>query len=168
MPGIASGRGVVGVLALGAGLGALLGALWWALAPRIDLVVYGEQAYPQGFQPREFATSDVIAGGACLAGGIVLATTVIVLARRSRGPAGDLAALGLCLVAAIPGVALLWATGSLLGRVDLPAAIAAAGEGGTVVAPLDLRMPGVLVLWPLASAVIVFVVAIAGWVRGRS
>ena len=76
--------------------------------------------------------------------------------RRRRGVLGAVGAL-----------ALRW-TGEWLGDFDFDAALAASPEGTTLTAPLTLRMPGVLILWPLASVVVVFVAALADWWRDRS
>ena len=44
------------------GLGALLGIVWEALAPRVTLIVASDSlAYPEGFQPEGYATDDGIA-----------------------------------------------------------------------------------------------------------
>lgn len=158
---------VIAILAATA-LGAGLGVAWWAWSPDVVVVVSGDNAYPEGFQPRGFATSDVLAAALAILGGLVCGgASLILLRRRFGGARGDLPALALALVAAVPGVAMLWFVGTRLGSGDLAAAVAAAADGDRLIAPLTLRMPGVLVLWPLASAVVVFVTAVATWVVGR-
>jgi hypothetical protein len=71
------------------------------------------------------------------------------------------------LVLGVIGSTALWRTGEMLGAFDLDALVAASAEGDVITAPLRLRMPGVLVLWPLASVVVVFLAALADWWQGR-
>ena len=62
----------------------------------------------------------------------------------------------------------LWWTGEQLGAFDFDALVAASAEGDVITAPLRLRMPGVLVLWPLMSVAVVFIAALGDWLRGRA
>lgn len=55
-----------------------------------------------------------------------------------------------------------------LSAFDFDALVAASSEGDVITAPLRLRMPGVLVLWPLMSVAVVFIAALSDWLRGRS
>jgi len=130
---------VVGLIAVVAGLGALLGIAWWSWAPRVVLDVFGDATFPAEFQPGGYIADDGIAALACMVGGVLTIAVATLLARHRSGAA-------------------------LLGAVDLDAAIAAAGDGGQVEAPLTLRMPGVLVLWPLASAVVFTLGSWLAWV----
>ena len=164
-------RATAGVVAiLGAvGLGALLGVAWESLAPRVVLVVAGDgNAYPEGYQPEGYMTDDGIAALLCVAAGLVLGMVAVWVARRTM--ARDhalLGALGGVLVLGTLGAAAMWWTGERLGGFDLAAVVAESAEGSSITAPLSLRMPGVLVLWPLASVVVVFLAALADWWRGR-
>ena len=147
-------------------LGAVLGAAWWALAPRVVLDVYGDQTYPAEFQPGGYVADDGIASLMCLLGGVLTLGTAVLLARRRGSGALTLGTLGRAMLAGILAALVLWWVGSRLGAVDLQAEIAAAGDGGQVLAPLTLRMPAVLLLWPLASAVVFsFAALIAWWAR---
>jgi len=65
------------------------------------------------------------------------------------------------------GALALWWTGVTVGAFDFDALLASSPEGTALTAPLELRMPGVLVLWPLASVLIVFLAAVGDWWRGR-
>ncbi len=155
---------VVGLIAVVAGLGALLGIAWWSWAPRVALDVFGDATFPAEFQPGGYIADDGIAALACMVGGVLTMAVATLLARHRSGTALRYATLGWALLAGGVGALVLWWTGSQLGAVDLDAAIAAAGDGGQVEAPLTLRMPGVLVMWPLASAVVFTLASWLAWV----
>jgi hypothetical protein len=151
------------------GLGALLGVIWEALAPRVTLVVASDgRPYPEGYQPEGYMTDDGIAALLCIAAGLVVGVAAVWVARRiaSRDHA-LLVALGSALVLGTAGAVALWWTGETVGGFDFDALVASSAEGASLTAPLQLRMPGVLVLWPLASVVVVFIAALADWWRGR-
>ena len=157
---------LVGVL----GLGALLGFVWEALAPRVVLVVASDgNPYPEGYQPEGYMTDDGIAALLCLAAGLVVGLAAVWVVRRvaPRDRALLIALAGVLVLGAV-GAGALWWTGERLGAVDFDATLAASPEGTTLTAPLTLRMPGVLVLWPLASVVVVFIAALGDWWRERS
>jgi hypothetical protein len=156
---------VVGVAAWGA----LLGVIWEAWAPRVTLVIAGDgNPYPQGYQPEGYMADDGIAALLCLGAGIIVGLAAVWIARRAVAPLHALmAALGASVILGVVGaVAMMWA-GERLGYVDLDAVVAASAVGDTITAPLRLRMPGVLVLWPLASVLVVFIAALGDWWRGR-
>jgi hypothetical protein len=151
------------------GLGALLGVLWEALAPRVTLIVASDgNPYPEGYQPEGYMTDDGIAALLCIGAGLVVGLAAVWVARRiSSREHSLLVALASVLVLGTVGALALWWTGETLGGFDFDALVAASPEGTSVTAPLELRMSGVLVLWPLASVVIVFLAALADWLRGR-
>lgn len=155
-----------------AALGALLGLVWAQLAPRVDLFVAGDgKAYPQGYQPEGYMTDDGIAALLCAVAGIVVGVlAVVVLRRRSRDDADAAFRWATLVVIALGtvGALALWYTGTHVGSFDLGQALASSAEGDTLTAPLRLRMPGVLVLWPAASVLVVFAVALVHWLRGRA
>lgn len=159
------------VAVLGAiGLGALLGLAWEALAPRVSLIVASDgKPYPEGYQPEGYMTDDGIAALLCLAAGLVVGIAAVWVSRRvaSRDHA-LLVALASVLVLGTAGALALWWTGQNVGAFDFDALVASSPEGTTLTAPLTLRMPGVLVLWPMASVVVVFLAALGDWWRGRS
>ena len=159
------------VAVLGAiGVGVLLGLVWEALAPRVSLIVASDgRPYPQGYQPEGYMTDDGIAALLCVAAGLVVGLAAVWVARRiaSRDHA-LLVALVAVLVLGTAGALALWWTGQTVGRFDFDALVASSAEGATLTAPLTLRMPGVLVLWPLASVLIVFLAALGDWWRGRA
>ena len=151
-------------------LGALLGLIWEALAPRVSLVVASDgRPYPEGYQPEGYMTDDGIAALLCLAAGLVTGIAAVWVSRRiaARDRALPLALVSVLVLGAMGALALRW-TGENVGGFDLDALVASSAEGATITAPLTLRMSGVLVLWPLASVVVVFCVAIGDWWRDRS
>ena len=76
------------------------------------------------------------------------------------------ASLGLvaALLASAVGTAAMWFVGSRLGSVDIEGLSATTTEDLVVDAPLQVAMPGMFVMWALASAVVVTVLALSDWV----
>jgi hypothetical protein len=137
--------------------------------------------YPEGYQPEGYMTDDGIAAVLCIVAGLVVGIAVVWAARRiaagernhpsgasSDRPLWGLIALVAALVIGAVGSIALWRTGEWLGSFDFPALVASSAEGALITAPLKLRMPGVLVLWPLASVAVVFFAAVSDWWRGRT
>ncbi len=160
--------GVVAVLSTVA-LGALLGWLWETLAPRVVLEVAGDgKAYPEGFQPEGYMGDDGVAAILCVVAGLLVGLAVVLLARRvGRNPQTTMWSLGIVIVLGIIGAVVMRQVGLALDDVDLPAELAAAQPGDLLTSPLKLRMPGVLVLWPAMSALVVFIVALNDWWHAR-
>jgi hypothetical protein len=165
-------RVVAAVIALIAAvaLGALLGWLWESLAPRVSLVIASDGLpYPEGYQPEGYMTDDGIAALLCLGAGLVVGLVAVWVSRRVISPDHALAvALVSVLVIGAVGSIALWRTGEALSAFDFDALVAASSEGDVITAPLQLRMPGVLVLWPLMSVAVVFIAALSDWLRGRA
>lgn len=152
-----------------AALGALLGLLWDAWAPRVELVVASDGvAYPSGFQPEGYATDDGIAALLCIAAGLVVGAVVLWAASRTQ-PRDRVLVVSLVTVTVLGavGALTLWRVGQMQGSFDLAAAVGSSDEGTVITAPLRLRMPGVLVLWPAASVLVVFIAALIDWMRAR-
>lgn len=152
-------------------VGALLGVLWARWAPRVDLLVAGDgKAYPQGYQPEGYMAADGVAALLCVIAGIVVGVLAVIVLRRRTPEDADHAARWATLIV-IPlgllGAAALWFVGTRLGDFDLSLVVSGSQQGAELAAPLRLRMPGVLVLWPAASVLVVFVVAVADWIGGR-
>jgi len=148
----------------------MLGVLWSTLAPRVPLFVAGDgKAYPVDFQPEGYMTDDGIAAALCLGAGLLLGVLVVVVVRRvvDRPDHAIFDAVAVSVALGVVGAAALWFVGTRLGNFDLGQALSQASEGDELTAPLRLRMPGVLVLWPAASVLVVFLVALVDWVRGR-
>ncbi len=134
-------------LLLGAGLGAVVGAAWVLLAPRV-LVVHGDagrfvEAYPQGF-----AEADLTLGALLLAAGVVVGVVALVRLRRTgfvagwAQIAGVLVACAMC--AAVARVLGWWLAGRAMTRV-----------GDQVELPLSLQANGVLLLAAFAGLLVV-------------
>jgi len=79
-----------------------------------------------------------------------------------------LIALVSVLVLGTVGALALWWAGETVGSFDFDALVASSPEGTALAAPLTLRMSGVLVLWPIAGVLVVFLAALSDWWRGRS
>lgn len=167
MPGLKARDGAA-LVALAGGLGALLGVAWWWIAPRVVLDVYGDLAYPAEYQPGGYIADEGWAAIAGILGGVVMILIAGWASRRRRGQWWDMSVLGWSVLAGLVGAVFVWVVGEGLGSVDVEAAIAAAGDGGSFEAPLRLRMPGVLFLWPLASAVVFAGVSIVAWIIDRT
>ena len=150
-------------------VGALLGLLWEALAPRVTLIVASDgNPYPEGYQPEGYMTDDGIAALLCLAAGLVMGIAAVWVSRRIASREHALVvALVSVLVLGTAGALALWWTGEAVGGLDLDALVASSAEGTALTPPLTLRMPGVLVLWPLAGVVVVFLAALSDWWRDR-
>ncbi len=162
-------RSLVALAALAAGVGAFLGAVWWWWAPRVVLQVSGDFAYPIDFQPGGFIADDGIAAVLCAVCGLALGVLTLAVQRvpspeHSRATVSALVtAIAVSLLAAL----LLWFTGTSLGSVDITEQIIAVGDGGQFDSALRLRMTGVLLLAPLAAALVIAVVAVSDWIAGR-
>lgn len=159
--------GVALVAALG--LGALLGIVWESLAPRVTLIVASDgRAFPEGFQPEGYATDDAIAAILCVAAGLLVGVLAVWVSRRVLASESALPiALAIVLVLGIAGSAALWWVGEHRGGFDLSEILAEASPGDVILAPLNLRMTGVLVLWPASSVLVVFAAALGDWLRAR-
>lgn len=144
---------LVGVLAGGA-----LGVLWWRLAPRVPLVVRPGDAFPQGYQPDGYLAADVTFAVLGIIAGIAVAIGLITIRRHHL-----VWALSAGLLAGGIGSAAMWFVGRRLGSVDIEGLIATTTEDVVVDAPLQVSMPAVLLLWPIATALVVTIAAFADW-----
>ena len=153
---------LIAVLSVAA-FGALLGILWARIAPADPLFVAGGKAYPQAFQPRDYISDDGLAAVMCLLAGVITAVIVIVILRRRGGADAMLAALVVSLLLGAVGAVTFWWVGTRMGYVDLAALLSNAQDGDKFSAPVRIRMPGVLVLWPAASSFVILLVAIVDW-----
>jgi hypothetical protein len=142
---------VVGVL-----VGAALGVLWWRLAPRVPLVVRPGDAFPQGYQPDGYIAADVTFAILGLVAGIAVAIGLATIRRHHL-----VWTLFAGLLAGAVGSAAMWFVGRRLGSVDIEGLIATTTQDVVVDGPLQVSMPAVLLVWPIATA---FVVTIAAWV----
>ncbi|MFG2608211.1 AAA family ATPase [Streptomyces sp. NPDC048514] len=134
--------------------GALLGLLWWWLAPHVPLV--GDEVgkswvvYLKDTEGEQAAGVDGTFTLLALAFGLVSA--VVVFLWRRRGGVPLVVALGL---GGLLGSVLAWRLGVWLGpESDVLAHARAVGKGVTFSAPLKLAAKGALLAWPLAALLV--------------
>jgi len=138
--------------------GAALGVLWWRLAPRMPIVIKPDGSRPQGFQPEEYLAADISFAALALVAGIIV--TIALAAMRRSHLLGVLAA---GLLSSAVGSAAMWQVGTRLGSVDIEGLIATTEAEFVVDAPLSVTMPGVLLVWAIASATVVAILAFGDW-----
>jgi hypothetical protein len=134
--------------------GALLGLLWWWLAPHVPLV--GDEidkswvVYLRDTEGEQAIGVDGTFTLLGLAFGLVLG--VVVFLWRRRGGVPIVVALGL---GGLLGSLLAWRLGVWLGpESDVLAHARAVGRGVTFSAPLKLSAKGALLAWPLAGLLV--------------
>lgn len=135
-------------------LGALLGVLWWRLAPSVplvgDVVDDGWVVYFKDSEGEQAIGVDGTFTLLALAFGLVSAVAVFLWRRRGGVPLVVGLALGGFL-----GSLLAWRIGVWLGPTDNVIAHAkAVGKGVTFPAPLKLGAKGAWLAWPLAALVV--------------
>jgi xanthine/uracil permease len=135
-------------------IGSALGVLWWRLAPRVPLLLRPNGDPWPGYQPEGYIGADVAFGALGLMAG-VLVTIGLVRMRREQ----LLSVLIVSVLTGVVGSAAMWFVGTRLGSVDIEGLIATTTEDLTVDAPLVVTLPGVYVVWPLAAALVVTLVA---------
>ncbi len=148
---------IVAGLIFGLVVGAALGVIWWRLAPRVEVGVESGQLVD--FQPSGFLASDVSFAFLALLAGI-LVTIGLATMRREHLVSVLVAAV---LSGAVGSLAMWW-VGHSLGGVEIE------GLAGTlnqvIDGPLVLHMPAVALVWPIAAAGIVTVLAFGDWLSG--
>ncbi|WP_086868451.1 DUF2567 domain-containing protein [Streptomyces viridochromogenes] len=135
-------------------LGALLGVLWWRLAPSVplvgDVVDDGWVVYFKDSEGEQAIGVDGTFTLLALAFGLVSAVAVFLWRRRGGVPLVVGLALGGFL-----GSLLAWRIGVWLGPTeDVVAHAKAVGKGVTFSAPLKLGAKGAWLAWPLAALVV--------------
>jgi len=135
-------------------LGALLGVLWWRLAPSVplvgDVVDDGWVVYFKDSEGEQAIGVDGTFTLLALAFGLVSAVAVFLWRRRGGVPLVVGLALGGFL-----GSLLAWRIGVWLGPTeDVIAHARAVGKGVTFSAPLKLGAKGAWLAWPLAALVV--------------
>jgi len=143
--------------------GAALGVLWWQLAPRATVAIRPDGARTQGFQPEEFLAADVSFAALGLVAGVIL--TVALATMRRQHLIGVLLA---GLLASAIGTLAMWQVGTRLGSVDIEGLVATTSEELVVDGPLKVTMPGVFLVWAVASASVVVVLAVGDWIASRA
>jgi len=139
--------------------GAALGVVWWALAPRVPVVVRPGVTFPEGYQPEGFLAADVAFGVLALVAGVAI-TIGLASMRRDH----LLSVLVGALLASVAGTAAMWFVGTRLGSVDIEGLIATTTEDLVVDGPLEVSMPVMFLIWALSSAVVVTILALSDWI----
>ncbi len=139
--------------------GAALGVVWSALAPRVPLVIAPESASPQGFQPEEYLASDIAFGILGLVAGVAITIGLAYMRREHL-----LSVLVAALLASGLGTAAMWFVGTRLGSVDIEGLQATTTGEIIVDAPLTVSLPAVYLMWSVAAALIVTILALSDWI----
>jgi hypothetical protein len=150
---------ITGVIA-GALSGAALGVLWWALAPRVSVVVTPDRVVPQGFQPQEYFSANIAFGALGGVAGVLIAIGLVSMRREHL-----LASLVAALASSVVGTAAMWWVGSNLGFVDL--ASVETVDSTVLDSPLEVSLPAMLLLWPLGSSLVIFITALGDFLVER-
>ncbi|MBT2412185.1 AAA family ATPase [Streptomyces sp. ISL-12] len=134
--------------------GALLGVLWWRLAPSVplvgDVVDKSWVVYLKDSEGEQAVGVDGTFTLLALAFGALSALVVFLVRRRGGVPL--VVALG---VGGLLGAVLAWRLGVWLGPTqDVIAHAREAGKGETFSAPLKLGAKGALLAWPLAGLLV--------------
>ena len=140
---------VTAFVALGLGLGALAGVVWWTV---VELPAY--QMNPDGGAAiSERGLAEFVAGDAWFCAiGLVVGISLGVVAWRGLRDLGWPLALLVGLVAVLAGL-LCWFVGHRLGPGDFVARLAAAQPGDLVPIELTLRARASLLTWPFFAVV---------------
>ena len=146
-------------LVVGLVSGAALGVLWWALAPRVPVVVRPGVSFPEGYQPEGYLASDVAFGALALVAGVAITIGLAYMRREHL-----LSVLVAALLASAVGTAAMWFVGTRLGSVDIEGLVATTTEDLVVDAPLEVSLPMVFLIWAIASAVVVTILALSDWI----
>ncbi|MEI6361181.1 MAG: hypothetical protein WCP95_03520 [Actinomycetes bacterium] len=139
--------------------GLALGVVWWRLAPRVPLVVQPGASFPQGYQPEGYLAADAAFGALAVIAGVAI-TIGLANMRREHLFSVLIAAL----LAGVIGTAAMWWVGTRLGSVDIQGLSATTTTDVVVDAPLKVAMPGMYVMWPIASALVVTILALGDWI----
>jgi len=139
--------------------GLALGVVWWRLAPRVPLVVQPGASFPQGYQPEGYLAADAAFGALAVIAGVAI-TIGLANMRREHLFSVLIAAL----LAGVIGTAAMWWVGTRLGSVDIQGLSATTTTDVVVDAPLKVAMPGMYLMWPIASALVVTILALGDWI----
>lgn len=146
-------------LVVGLVSGLALGVVWWGLAPRVPLIVQPGGSFPQGYQPEGFLAADVAFGALGLVAGVAI---TIGLANMRREHLASVLVAGI--LAGVVGTAAMWWVGTHLGSVDIEGLSATTAEDVVIDAPLQVSMAGMFVMWSLAAACVVTILALGDWI----
>ncbi|HEX6445961.1 MAG TPA: hypothetical protein VF053_12790 [Streptosporangiales bacterium] len=153
---------VVMVVAL-AVIGGVGGVLWHLIAPRTELVFSDGVANFVGPAPSQPVAADGWFAVIALVAGIVTGSlTQAFLHHRMPG-----AVVGLAVGATVASLA-MWKVGHWFGAAAYAAAVHHVANGEHLYAPLSVRATGVLLLWPLAATLTIFIAAVTESFQNRS
>lgn len=127
------------------------GILWWVLAPGGLNLITRDQALATGANPATWLPRDLTLGALLLFAGCLLAVFLVDGRRPQRQ-----AALLLALAGGMLGALLAWQTGMAAARLWSPPVDASANAS----IAFSLRAWPVLLLWPAATAIAVFVLEV--------
>ena len=150
---------VTGVIAGGLS-GAALGVMWWALAPRVSVVITPDRVFPESFQPQEYFAANIAFGAIGATAGVLMAIGLVSMRREHL-----LASLVAALASAVVGTCAMWWVGSQLGFVDLTSIDIP--DSTVVEAPLEVTLPAMLLMWPLSSSLVILIMAIGDYLAQR-
>jgi hypothetical protein len=150
---------IVAGLVVGLVSGIALGVVWWKLAPRVPLVVRPGVSYPEAFQPEGYLAADAAFGLLAVIAGIAITIGLANMRREHL-----VSVLGAALLASAVGTAAMWFVGTRLGSVDIEGLSATTTTDVVVDAPLKVSMPGMFLMWAIASAAVVSVLALGDWI----
>lgn len=151
---------IVAGLIVGVVSGAALGVVWWALAPRVPVVVRPGVSFPEGYQPEGYLAADAAFGLLAVVAGVAIAIGLANMRREHL-----FSVLVAALLASAVGTAAMWFVGTRLGSVDIEGLSATTTEDLVVDAPLEVSMPGMLLMWAVSSAAVVTVLALSDWIQ---
>lgn len=144
-------------------VGGLGGVVWHLVAPRTELVFDDGVANFVGPAPAQPVAADGWFAVIALVAGIVTGTlTQAFLHHRMPG-----AVVGLALGGTLASLA-MWRVGHWFGAAAYTAAVHHVANGAHLYAPLNVRATGVLLLWPLAATLTVFIAAVTESFQNRS
>jgi len=135
-------------------VGAALGVLWWRLAPRVPLLLRPDADPWPGYQPEGYIGADVAFAVLGLIAGVLVTIGLLRMRREHL-----MTVLIASVLTGVLGSAVMWFVGTRLGSVDIEGLIATTTQDLTVDAPLVVTLPGVYLVWPLAAAFVVTLVA---------
>lgn len=144
-------------------LGALGGVVWHLVAPRTELVFSGGVANFVGPVPSAPIAADGWFAVIALVAGIATGSLTQALLHDRMPGALVGAAVGAMLASLV-----MWRVGHWFGAAAYAAAVHHVANGTQLYAPLDVRAKGVLLLWPLAATLTIFIAAVAESFQQRS
>ena len=150
---------ITGVIAGGLSRAAL-GVMWWALAPRVSVVVTPDRVFPENFQPQEYFAANIAFGAIGATAGVLMAIGLVSMRREHL-----LASLIAALASAVVGTCAMWWVGSHLGFVDL--ASLEIPESTVVDAPLEVTLPAMFLMWSLGSSLVILIMAIGDFLAQK-